>query len=129
MVANLQALIIDDNQLNGEIIVTLLQEPGVEAAYASLPRQIPEMLANLPNLCVIFLDLELPNHSGFEIHRQLRVDRNLNGIPIVAYTVHTSEMEQVRQAGFDGFLGKPIIPEHFPSQLERILSGESVWEI
>jgi len=27
-----------------------------------------------------------------------------------------------------GFVGKPLDPDRFPSQIERIMSGEAVWE-
>jgi two-component system cell cycle response regulator DivK len=38
-------------------------------------------------------------------------------------------MEKARQAGFDGFLGKPIDPDRFPEQIRRVLQGEQVWEV
>jgi len=37
-------------------------------------------------------------------------------------------MKRAQQAGFDGFLGKPLDPDRFPNQIRRILSGEQVWE-
>lgn len=53
----------------------------------------------------------------------------LDDVPIVAYSVHVSEIEIARRAGFDGFLGKPLDADRFSDQLRRILSGEQVWEI
>jgi two-component system cell cycle response regulator DivK len=38
-------------------------------------------------------------------------------------------MQKARQAGFDGFLSKPLDADVFPEQVRRILSGESVWEM
>lgn len=124
-----QALIIDDDTFNREIMATLLTDEGVEATAVSSPRNLPSLLATMPYLCVIFLDLEMPNHDGFAVHQQLRADQRFDGIPVVAYTVHTSEIDRVRRAGFDAFLGKPVQPEKFSQQLSRILSGKPVWEV
>jgi len=52
----------------------------------------------------------------------------LGRVPIIAYTVHVSEIDVVRQHGFDGFLGKPLDSARFPQQLARILNREPVWE-
>jgi len=73
--------------------------------------------------------LGFPNDDGFEIFTALRADPRLKNAPIVAYTVHQSEIERVRRMGFDGFLGKPLNMKRFGEQLQRILRGEPVWEI
>jgi two-component system, cell cycle response regulator DivK len=51
----------------------------------------------------------------------------LKAIPIIAYSVHTSEAEQARRLGFNGFLGKPLNADDFADQLHNILQGNSVW--
>jgi two-component system, cell cycle response regulator DivK len=38
-------------------------------------------------------------------------------------------MRKAREASFDGFIGKPLNPDHFPEQIRQILSGEPVWEL
>jgi two-component system cell cycle response regulator DivK len=78
---------------------------------------------------VVFLDLEFPNSDGFQLIHELRAQPALANVPIIAYTVHTSEQNEAQAAGFDGFIGKPLNVNRFPDQLRRILNGESVWEI
>jgi two-component system cell cycle response regulator DivK len=39
------------------------------------------------------------------------------------------QMRKAREANFDGFIGKPLNPDHFPDQIRQILSGEPVWEL
>lgn len=124
-----QALIIEDNKLNSEILETLLDQEGIDALTLETPRNIEEALDSLANLKVIFLDLELPNYNGLEIHEEIRNWSEVQGVPIVAYTVHTSEIDVVRKAGFHSFIGKPVRPEGFSDQLNRILNGIQVWEI
>jgi two-component system, cell cycle response regulator DivK len=38
-------------------------------------------------------------------------------------------MQKAREAGFDGFLSKPIDVDRFPEQIGRILAGEAIWEM
>lgn len=125
----LHALIIDDNAGNIEALAALLRLEGVTPTAIATPREIDAALDQVDRFDVVFLDLEFPNGSGFDLVGELREDARLEGAPIVAYTVHTSEENEARRAGFDSFLGKPLNVQRFPDQLRRILSGEPVWEI
>ena len=93
---------------------------------------ITGMEANLQKLKpvdVIFLDLELPGINGYDILDKLKRDARFSSVPIVAYTVHVSEINQARKLGFHSFIGKPLDADLFPRQLERILKGEHVWAL
>jgi two-component system cell cycle response regulator DivK len=129
LVSNTHALIIDDKQANIQVLAILLENEGVTSTSVESARNVPAALATLPKVDVIFLDLEFPNGDGFEILGVLEATPALHGVPIVAYTVHTSEIDEVRRAGFHSFLGKPISAAQFPEQLRRILNGEHVWEV
>jgi two-component system cell cycle response regulator DivK len=50
---------------------------------------------------------------------------------VVAVTAEASadHMNKSREAGFDGFIGKPLDPDRFPEQIRRILTGEAVWDL
>lgn len=120
------ALVIDDNSQNVKVLVQLLSKQGVSATEISDPRKLATMLPSLENVDVVFLDLEMPGLDGYQAKDMLRA--HFGNTPIVAYTVHISEINVVRQLGFDGFLGKPLDNTKFPDQLARILNGEAVWE-
>jgi len=49
----------------------------------------------------------------------------------VAVTAEASaeQMRKAREANFDGFIGKPLDPDRFPDQIQRILSGDPVWDL
>jgi two-component system cell cycle response regulator DivK len=38
-------------------------------------------------------------------------------------------LKKAQEAGFDGFLGKPLDPDRFPDQIGHILAGMPVWEL
>ncbi len=123
------ALIIDDQHTNVDVLSILLVSQGLTYTAISSPRHLPEILDQLNHIDIVFLDLEFPNSSGFNIVNTLKRDARLQGVPIVAYTVHTSEINEVKNAGFHSFLGKPLSTRRFPDQLRRILNNEPVWEV
>ena len=122
------ALIIDDNPSTVEVLTALLRMEGVRATAFLRPDRALEALPTLRPVDVVFCDIEMPHVSGFDLLPELK--RILgNAVPIIAYTVHTSEIELARRYGFSGFLGKPVDGEQFSAHLSRILAGLPVWEI
>ena len=120
------ALVVDDNSQNLRVLTQLLSKNGLECFEVSDPKAVRGLLPSLNRVDVVFLDLEMPGLDGFKVKDLLR--ESLGSTPIIACTVHVSEMDVVRDAGFDGFLGKPIDRVRFPELLSRILRGEHVWE-
>ena len=123
------ALIIDDNRNNIDVLIMLLEQEDVSYTAVQLVRQIEKTLDQVGDIDVVFLDLEFPTGDGFKVLPVLKAMPRFENVPIVAYTVHISEINLVRQAGFDGFLGKPLDVHRFPEQLRRILEGAAVWDI
>jgi two-component system cell cycle response regulator DivK len=122
------ALIVDDNSVNVQVLETLLAKQGVTSTRVLDPVKLAATVADLGHLDVVFLDLEMPHLTGYEVMARLKADTRFDGIPVVAYTVHMSQIQEAHSAGFHSFIPKPIDPKRFPDQLERILSGEPVWE-
>lgn len=122
------ALIIDDNVKNVEVLVRLLGMQQISSTTVTRPSQLEAAIEEMPGADVVFLDLEMPGASGYDILEWLKADERFQAVPIVAYTVHVSELNVAHQQGFHSFLGKPLDADKFPQQLERILSGQPVWE-
>jgi CheY-like chemotaxis protein len=123
------AVIIDDEPLNIEVLTLLLSDSGLTATAIADPDQIPDVLPGLARIDVIFLDLELPQTDGFELLTVLKSNPQLANVPIVAHSVHTDRVNRIMDAGFSGFLGKPLDTRIFPRLLQRILNHEQIWEI
>ena len=121
-----RALVIDDNAQNRKVLAQLLSKQGIETTEFADPRKLSSSLPTLGQIDVVFLDLEMPGLDGYDVKNLLRA--HLGATPIIAYTVHVSEINVVKQSGFDGFIGKPIDHTRFPEQLARILNGQPVWE-
>jgi CheY-like chemotaxis protein len=120
------AIIVDDNKQNLKVLSQLLLKQGVTNTEASDIESLMKIIPSLGEVDVVFLDLELPGLNGYEAKDLIK--SKLDNVPVIAYTIHTSEINVVRQLGFDGFLGKPLDSARFPQYLARILQGESVWE-
>jgi two-component system cell cycle response regulator DivK len=124
---HVHALIIDDNAYNVEVLERLLATSGHSFTTLQDPTRLEDVIPELGQIDIVFLDLEMPKLNGYEMLQILKDDLGLT-VPVVAYTVHTSEMNEARALGFDGFLGKPLDPNRFPDQLAHLLAGQSVWE-
>ena len=125
--ANVHALIIDDNSGNVEVLAEMLTLENVSYTQLQDPLKIDGVLDQLQQLDVVFLDLEMPGLNGYQVLERFQSDPLFDGIPIVAYTVHVSEVNVARDLGFHSFLGKPLDVDVFPNQLARILQGERIW--
>lgn len=80
---------------------------------------------------IILLDIHMKPLSGFEMLHILRHHPVYNTKPIVALTasVMSEEIDQLREAGFNGVLAKPLNEATFPDTLTRLLHGEYIWKI
>jgi two-component system cell cycle response regulator DivK len=125
--AKAHALIVDDNSENLEVLGRLLAVNNVTCTAVQDTGRIEQTLQEITEVNVVFLDLEMPKHNGYEI---LGLVRNTFGdtLPIIACAVHSNEMVAARENGFDGFIVKPLDPQLFSTQLSQILNGEFVWD-
>lgn len=121
-----QALIIDDNASNALVLQQLLMLEDVVSISINNTKNLTQQLDLITGIDVVFLDLEMPATNGYDALHLIKSHANFASVPVVAYSVHISEIEAALDAGFDGFLGKPISAEEFPYQLQRILRGEMV---
>ena len=78
---------------------------------------------------VIFLDIHMEPIDGFEMLKMIRRSKDHHATPVIALTasVMNEEVRRLREAGFDGAIGKPINYDTFPGLLDRILNGEQIW--
>ena len=124
-------LIVEDNVSNFVLMARLLDHMGVHCEWKTSGYEVVEYADTLPEVNLILMDIRLPYEDGYEALRKLRASEALREIPVVAVTAYASDeqMQRSRAAGFDGFLGKPLDPDRFPAQINRILNGDPVWEI
>jgi len=123
------ALIIDDDVKNLNVMTEILNLEGLSSTQIHRTYDLEESINKLSDVHIVFLDLEMPGMDGYEVFAYLKNIPSYQDIPIVACTVHISEISVARELGFDSFISKPIDLDLFPQQLAMILSGEEVWHI
>jgi len=124
-------LIVEDNVANFILMARLLSHAGLHCEWKTSGYEVVEYADALPRVDLILMDIRLPYEDGYQALGKLRQHDKLKTIPVVAVTAYASDdqMKRSREAGFDGFVGKPLDPDHFPEQVKRMLCGESVWDI
>ncbi|HEX9796539.1 MAG TPA: response regulator [Anaerolineales bacterium] len=130
-ISDATVLIVEDNVSNFVLMARMLGYIGVHCEWKTSGYEVVEYADTLPKIDLILMDIRLPYEDGYGALRKLRDSENLKDIPVVAVTAYASEeqMGRARQAGFNGFLGKPLDPDRFPEQVRSILDGEEVWEL
>ena len=124
-------LVVEDNVANFVLIARMLGYLGIHCEWKTSGYEVVEYADTLPRVDLILMDIRLPYEDGYEALRKLRSSPTLRAVPVVAVTAYANEeqMSRARAAGFDGFLGKPLDPDRFPEQIEKILASEPVWEL
>jgi two-component system cell cycle response regulator DivK len=125
-------LVVEDNVQNFVLITRLLAFLGVKKCeWKASGWQVLEFAETLPHIDLILMDIFLPEEDGYQVHKRLRAHQRFKNTLIIAVTADVSEenMERAREAGFDGFIGKPIDPDRFPNQIRSILQGADIWEL
>ncbi len=125
-------LVVEDNVPNFVLVARLLAFMGIQhCEWKTTGWGVVDFAKTMPRVDLILMDLRLPHEDGYDALRQLRADPKLKNTKVVVVTAQASsvEMDKSRKAGFDGFLSKPLDPDKFPEQIQRILQGESVWEL
>lgn len=76
---------------------------------------------------IILLDLGLPDLSGFEVLKRLRQKKEFADVPVIAVSGDNlpEDIEIGLQAGFDGYLSKPINIAKLDQALDRSISSLS----
>jgi two-component system, cell cycle response regulator DivK len=104
---------------------------GVHCEWKTSGYEVVEYADTLPRLDLILMDIRLPYEDGYGALKKIRQSGHLKDVPVVAVTAEGTQeqINKAKAAGFNGFLGKPLDPDRFPDQIQRILSGEPVWEL
>lgn len=124
-------LVVEDNVSNFVLIARMLGYMGIHCEWKTSGYEVVEFADTLPRLDLILMDIRLPYEDGYAALSKIRSSERLKDTRVVAVTAEASleQMNKAREAGFDGFLGKPLDPDRFPDQIRKILQDEQVWEI
>ena len=105
-----EVLYIEDNEVNQVLMAGMLaHRPLINLRMAADGSSGLAMAAQrAPQL--VLLDIQLPDIGGFEVLRRLQLLSGMTGVPVLAVSANAmpSDLRQARDAGFAGYLTKPL---------------------
>jgi len=116
-------LIVEDNNASMELMGYLLQAGGYEFLSARDGMEAIA-IAERERPALVLCDVDLPRLDGYDVLRYLKEHPALHAIPCIAVTALAmiGDRERMLDAGFDGYISKPIAPETFIGSIVQFLS-------
>ncbi|MDQ3137458.1 MAG: response regulator [Gemmatimonadota bacterium] len=118
-------LIVEDSPDNMKLFRTLLTLRGHEVVGLAGGDGLLDTLAR-EQPALVLMDIQLPGKDGFELLGEIRASDHRT-LRVLALTAHamSGDRERALEAGFDGYITKPIDIRNFPVQVQRAVDGES----
>ena len=116
-------LIVEDNAVNRELLRELLETRGYEVSEACDGQEAltknEEVVAD-----ILLVDIGMPVLDGYGFIRKFRETPKWKDVPVLAVTAYAMEgdKKKILDAGFDGYLSKPIEPAPLDRELARLLT-------
>ena len=122
--AGAQILVVEDNAKNMKLLRDVLRWTGYGTLEATSGADAL-ILATEHGPALILMDIRLPDMDGLEALRRLRIDARSASIPVLAVTAQAmkGDREGFAEAGFNGYLSKPLDVDELLSTVAR-LCGE-----
>jgi CheY-like chemotaxis protein len=115
----LRILVVDDNIDQVRALAWLVKDCGHHADYA-INGIVALELAQRTKPDVLLLDVFLPDTTGFELVRQLRLNPEMKDVHVIGITGQHVERSEALANGFDQLLMKPVEFRHVEAALSRV---------
>ena len=122
LLKNWTILIIDDEPDSLEVATRILRFYGAVVITGSNGQEgLAAAKAKRPKL--IISDISMPILDGWGLVFELKNDRSMMDIPVIALTAHAmnGDRERAISAGFHNYLTKPLTPKTFMADLLTLL--------
>jgi two-component system cell cycle response regulator DivK len=119
-------LVVEDNDKNMKLFRDVLQATGFRTLEATTGEDALQLAAEHgPDL--VLMDSQLPGIDGVETLRRLREDERTAGTPVIALTAQAmaGDRERFLEAGFDGYISKPVDVPQFIGTVRRYCGAEA----
>ena len=132
---NIDCLLCVEDDFSNRLVMKLLVEKTLNVRDYAIFEDSVNFLSRVRDLPkrpdIILLDIHVSPLNGFQMLQEIRGDSVYFNTKVVALTasVMNEEVERLRQSGFDGAIGKPISLSTFSIAIERIMNGESIWQL
>ena len=104
-------LLVEDNEINQEVAMTLLDELGLSVTIASHGQEALDILdAHAGEFNVVLMDCQMPVMDGYEATIAIRKQERYKYLPIIAMTANAmaGDKEKCIDCGMNDYISKPI---------------------
>ncbi|SEF39416.1 TMAO reductase system sensor histidine kinase/response regulator TorS [Vibrio hangzhouensis] len=133
LAVNGRVLLVEDNAVNLMVAEGFLVNMGHHVMCAETGADAKAVFSN-NQFDIVLVDINLPDCNGVELMHQLRAIESSNHhtktVPMIAVSAHVfnEEVESYLEAGFDGYLPKPIDREALRETIQSQLKGVEIPE-
>jgi len=122
-----RVLLTDDDFVNRAVAGEMLRTAHYEVIEAKNGEEALLRLAKDGPFDAVLLDVEMPKMGGIETVRRIRSDARFRDVPVIALTAHSdsADVAQLKAAGMDDHVSKPVEAAELTSKLAQILRDES----
>jgi CheY-like chemotaxis protein len=116
-------LVVEDHEDTQACVAQQLEDYGFEVATASDGESALRLIRER-RPALVYLDMNLPNVSGYDVCEQIRSDPSLQDIPIVMTSAQKSVIVHAAciEAGADAFVPKPFQLDVFAEMIARMVT-------
>ncbi len=128
VVSKLRILAAEDNVVNQAVLKNFLQAAGHDVKFVENGLLAVDA-CKTQDFDIVLMDISMPVMDGVEALREIRFlerDRSVkSGVPIIAVSAHamSQQIDEYLQAGFDGYITKPVKPAELHSEIARVIEG------
>src|SRR5881392_2062998 len=116
-------LLVDDHYDTCLSMKRMLERRGYQITVAHSAEQAVEKVRT-QEFDLLISDIGLPDRSGYELMRELRLNKRFPGIALSGFGSE-QDVNQAREAGFAEHLTKPINFERLEKTIQSLLSSDS----
>ena len=125
-----KVLIVDDMELNIKVAEGLLRPYGIKPVSVNSGIAAIRCFEKLNPFDLILMDHMMPEMDGIEAAKRIRSLEGGKEAVIIALTANamSDSPRMFKEAGFDGFLAKPVEPARLDEMLRQFLRKEIIEE-
>jgi signal transduction histidine kinase/ActR/RegA family two-component response regulator len=120
----LRILFVEDDHINITFGMALFRKLGLAITSVVNGRQCLEALEH-GSYDLVLMDIKMPVMSGEEALLEIRKNEQYTGLhqPVIAFTAYSlgGDKERLLEAGFDGYISKPLQINELISEMKRVL--------
>ncbi len=128
VVEKLRILAAEDNIVNQAVLKNFLYAAGHDVEFVENGLLAVEA-CKTQDFDIVLMDISMPVMDGVEALREIRFlerDRDVkSGVPMIAVSAHAmrQQIDEYLQAGFDGYITKPVKPAQLHSEIARVIES------